>query len=179
MADLSTLCPACTQALHPEDGSNSKLRNDVFENHHPSRVSFLNAVKYGCFICRIVWENVDSQGLMMQSESHTQHTSTSLRLYKRTDERGLRLVIAFRCHSRKMALETKFQLLPSNGKCRGRREASGTEAIRTTYNKNLIHDLRFCSPYEQALLPLSSVTTGNFVFNHFGFGFPLVSVLSY
>ena len=113
MADLSTLCPACTKALYTENSTISMPRDNVFDTHHSTHVSFLDAVKHGCFICRTVWENVDSQRQMMPTTT----TTTAFRLYRRMDGQGLRLVIAFRCHPQKLALETKFQLLPNNSKC--------------------------------------------------------------
>lgn len=78
----------------------------------------MEAVQNDCILCRIVWENSHHQSQYIDLKRYKQDLSTTLRLYKRADGEGLRILIAFRGQQLLGArLETKFQLLPINCRC--------------------------------------------------------------
>lgn len=175
MAGLSTLCPACTKVLYTENGSSLLPQHDVFHSHHPTLLSVLDAVKYGCFICRTVWENVNYQSQATPLESNMQGASTAFRLYRKGEGEGLRLAITFQGQPQKMTLETKFELLPSSDcKCYVNRGSLFKKKLNCR-----IPNLGVCRFYHQQLLPVPTVTLGNFFFNDIGFGIQLVPVLPY
>jgi hypothetical protein len=62
MASLSILCRVCHDALYAKRCSFEKPQNGyIYQSHHPTLDSFLNAATQKCFMCCIVYDNVNHQ----------------------------------------------------------------------------------------------------------------------
>jgi hypothetical protein len=120
MASLSTLCRACHDALYAEKRSFEQPQYFcVYQNHHLTIDSFLSAALRQCFVCHIVYNNVNYQTKILLSEPCVDAAATMYRIRSKGGQQGLQFVVIFLW--RRPNIETKFQLLPTSGMCRGGR----------------------------------------------------------
>lgn len=116
MTSLSTLCRVCHDALYAERCSLEKPHNVyVYQSHHSTLDSFLSAAIQKCFVCHIVYDNVNHQAQNLLAEARIETASTMYRIRSKGDQQGLQVVVIFL--GRRRRIETKFQLLPTSGVC--------------------------------------------------------------
>lgn len=113
MPGLSTLCRVCHCTLYAERCSLTKPQHVyVYESHHPTLDSLLSAVRANCYVCRVVYDNVNHQAQNQLMGARTGAASTMFRMRSK-GRQGLQLVVIFLGNAPRV--ETKFQLLPSGG----------------------------------------------------------------
>lgn len=154
MGDLSTLCLACSDVLHPKLDSGPLAQDNALANHHQTLVSFLDAVKMKCFVCRTIYENVNYQQKGLLTKSSVQDASTVVRLRVNADEKDDQLKVRFQWRrGRMLAVTVKFKLLPCSSRYYGDPKSSQIEPLLSESEKLLTSYIR---PGDRKPLSISS-----------------------